>query len=138
LSIALAGAVPATAAPANEQPRPRALATLMTGGQEVPAADPDGVGVAGVLISANRERICFALAVKNIGPANLAHIHVGAAGVNGPPVVLLDPPPTRGFSAACVRVDAEVGAAIADNPSGYYVNVHNEEFPAGAIRGQLH
>jgi hypothetical protein len=96
------------------------------------------VGVAGVLISANRQRLCFALAVKNIGPATVAHIHVGAAGVNGLPVVLLDPPPTRGFSAACVRVEAAVGAAIADNPSGYYVNVHNAEFPAGAIRGQLH
>jgi hypothetical protein len=26
---------------------------------------------------------------------------------------------------------------IADNPSGYYVNVHNATFGAGAVRGQL-
>jgi hypothetical protein len=28
-------------------------------------------------------------------------------------------------------------AAILANPNGFYVNVHNAEFPDGAIRGQL-
>jgi hypothetical protein len=27
--------------------------------------------------------------------------------------------------------------AIKKNPSGYYVNIHTSDFPAGAIRGQL-
>ena len=27
--------------------------------------------------------------------------------------------------------------AIIDNPAGFYANVHNAEFPAGAVRGQL-
>jgi hypothetical protein len=34
--------------------------------------------------------------------------------------------------------DPELVGAIAANPSGYYVNVHNIPYPDGAIRGQLH
>ena len=37
----------------------------------------------------------------------------------------------------CVAGDAAVVSAIVADPSGYYVNVHTPEFPAGAIRGQL-
>ena len=66
----------------------------------------------------------------------MAHIHVGAAGTSGDVVVTLDAP-NRGFSANCARVDPMLAGEIADNPAGFYVNVHNDEFPAGAIRGQL-
>ena len=27
---------------------------------------------------------------------------------------------------------------ILANPKAYYVNVHNTDYPAGAVRGQLH
>jgi hypothetical protein len=34
-------------------------------------------------------------------------------------------------------VTSELLAEIAADPAGYYVNVHNATFPAGAVRGQL-
>jgi hypothetical protein len=58
------------------------------------------------------------------------------AGVNGPVVVPLAPP-TTGASGGCVEVDRALVRAIIKDPQNYYVNVHNTDFPGGAIRGQL-
>jgi hypothetical protein len=38
----------------------------------------------------------------------------------------------------CVQdVDAETIAGITADPAAYYVNIHTEQFPDGAVRGQL-
>jgi hypothetical protein len=133
--VAVGGAAPTAAA---DIPDHRAFATVMTGAAEVPGpGDPDGVGVAGLVVSVTREKICYVLAVRRIGTAVAAHIHAGAADEAGPVVVPLDPP-ARGFSANCTDVSADLAAAIIANPAGYYVNVHTADFPNGAIRGQLH
>ncbi len=116
-----------------------ALSAFMTGAKERPGpGDNNGVGVAGVLINTETGRICYALAVRNIEPATMAHIHRGTSDIAGPIVVHLVPPNARGFSAACTNAAGPALAAeIAGNPSGFYVNVHNGPFPAGAVRGQL-
>jgi hypothetical protein len=66
----------------------------------------------------------------------MAHIHQAPKGVNGPIVVPLIAP-IGGSSAGCATVDPLLGQAIADEPRGFYVNVHTTMFPGGAIRGQL-
>ena len=115
----------------------RSFGAVLKGANEAPGpGDPDGSGVAGVLINTDTGRICYAIAVRKIAPATLAHIHEGAAGVPGGIVVHLKPP-TTGFKAGCVLADKALAQRIVDNPSGFYVNVHNAEFGAGAVRGQL-
>ena len=53
-------------------------------------------------------------------------------------VVDLDLDGFEGSSEGCNdAADADALQAIIDNPGGYYVNVHNEAYPGGAIRGQL-
>jgi hypothetical protein len=128
-------AVLALASPAGAEGRP--FFTTLTGAAEVPGpGDPDGSGTATVTLNQGQSEICFEITVSGIAPATAAHIHVAPAGIAGPVVVPLTPP-TSGSSSGCVSVDPGLIKAIRQNPSAYYVNVHNADFPAGAVRGQL-
>ena len=56
----------------------------------------------------------------------------------GPVVVtLFEGADEDGFLSGCVSADPAVLAAIQRHPWDYYLNVHNVEYPAGAVRGQL-
>ena len=113
------------------------LTTVLTGAEEAPGpGDPDGGGRATLVLLPERGRLCYALVARDIAPATAAHVHVGPPGEAGPVVVTLEPP-TRGAAGGCVAADPALLAAIAADPGAYYVNVHNAEYPAGAIRGQL-
>lgn len=135
--VALVGLVSAALA-AGVQAAGRPFSTTMTGAQEVPGpADPDGSGTANIWLNQGLGEVCFSLEVSGIEPATAAHIHQAPVGVAGPIVVPLTPP-TDGSSSGCIEgVDQALIKDIRQNPSEYYVNVHNAEFPAGALRGQL-
>ena len=112
--------------------------TTLTGAAEVPGpGDPDGSGTAEVSIADKVDNLCYEIDdVRGIAPATVAHIHRGAAGSEGPPVVTLDAP-TDGESNGCTQVPEALEDEIEANPAMFYVNVHNAEYPKGAIRGQL-
>lgn len=111
--------------------------TSLTGAEEVPGpGDPDGTGFAVLKLKPGKERICYDLSVSGIEPATAAHIHKGAARTAAPPVVGLEPP-TDGSSSGCASADRALIGDIMENPWNYYVNVHNEAYQAGALRGQL-
>lgn len=111
----------------------QSYSTTLTGPAEVPGpGDTDGLGFAVVRVDGTR--IHYTVFTQNIGAPTAAHIHRGAAGVSGDAVVPLDVNTLSNGSADVTQVLAnEINA----NPSGFYVNVHNAEFPNGAIRGQL-
>jgi hypothetical protein len=52
-------------------------------------------------------------------------------------VVTLRTPPQFGSDAGCYEVEQDLIDAIGENSSDYYINIHTEAYPAGAIRGQL-
>lgn len=99
--------------------------------------DPNGRGYATVF-STGGGVVCFELSVSKIATPTAAHIHEANAGSNGPVVVTLAPP-VNGFSEGCIDTgDADLAADIVlRESSNYYVNVHNAEFPGGAVRAQL-
>lgn len=125
----------AAADPPNQAGRP--ITVAMTGAAERPGpGDPDGSGTASFHLNAGQERICYTLEVSDIASATAAHLHVAGTEAPGPVVVPLAAP-TTGMSSGCVTVDRELVLDIIRDPGAYYVNVHNADFPPGAVRGQL-
>ena len=109
----------------------------LTGAQEVGGGDRDGAGRAEISISDNFGQIGYDLNdIRGIGPIAAAHIHRGAPGVNGPVVFTLKPANEGGYK-GCSDGAEWTQDRIENNPEAFYVNVHNAEFPNGAIRGQL-
>ncbi|HUP15345.1 MAG TPA: CHRD domain-containing protein [Acidimicrobiia bacterium] len=117
----------------------------LSGANEVPAGDPDGIGWARVSVRPDEGTVCYAVKVKRLDAITAAHIHVGAAGTNGGVVVdlaiLNADTKVSGNSTLysdCIEgLDATLLTSIKENRAGYYVNVHTTVYPAGAIRGQL-
>jgi hypothetical protein len=74
-----------------------------------------------------------------------AHIHKAPAGVNGPiHWDFHEPPSDSPFAGSHPSIQGvarpRAGANVRDlraNPEMYYVNVHSQVFPGGAVRGQL-
>ncbi len=120
----------------------RPMSTHMT--QEVTsvpvwAGDPDGTGSALLTVNLGKGEICWELAVADILlPATASHIHEAAPGIRGAIVVGLSAPNATGQSSGCRSdVDRDLIRRILQSPASFYVNVHNADFPPGAIRGQL-
>jgi CHRD domain len=131
LAVVLIAAVPVVASEARAT-----LEASLTGEKEVPdPGDPNGRGEADVKVY--KAKVCYELEVERIKPANAAHIHQGGPNVAGDIVVELKAP-TDGSSEGCTAISNQLSKKLRDNPSHYYVNVHNEPYPNGAIRGQLH
>ena len=101
-------------------------------------SEPNATGTAVVRIRQDDGLVCYRLHAANVTlPTIAAHIHHGAAGVNGPVVVPFTAPAADGNSSGCTQSTAAITGDIVANPAGYYVNVHTKEHPGGAIRSQL-
>lgn len=110
----------------------------LSGGAEVDTpGDPDGFGVARVVVRARDLSVCLNARARKVAPLTLAHIHNAPAGANGPVVVDFTPFIDGTRVHGCVTVDPNLLQAIRSNPANYYVNLHTAEFPRGAVRGQL-
>ena len=84
--------------------------------------------------------VCITIRYRGIDAPSAAHIHEGPPTVAGPVVIdfgVLIATSPAGQITGCVPVEPALAADVGQNPSDYYVNVHNAAFPGGAIRGQL-
>ena len=116
------------------------LSAKLQGAREVPGpGDPNGKGEAFIVAKVGKGKICWQVSTEKIAEPTAAHIHRGSPDVAGPVKVTLygtpQPDPT---AEGCARgLKNKLVRRIARHPERFYVNVHNTEYPDGAIRGQL-
>lgn len=111
----------------------QSYSATLTGPAETPTAgDTDGLGFA--VITIDGTHLHYTVFAQGIGAPTASHIHSGAAGVAGPVVVPFN---VNTLTNGTADITQELANQINANPSAFYVNVHNAEFPGGAIRGQL-
>ena len=116
------------------------LRATMSGSQEKPKGDPDGSATAVLTVKSNK--VCYVITPKKAGTTFAAgHIHTGKKGVAGPVFInlFIKPKTLKGgkLSGCSATVKASDLAKVKAKPAGYYVNIHNAKYPAGAVRGQL-
>ena len=117
---------------------PVKLKATATGSNEgVGKGSRTGSASANFIVSISRGTFCYNITSKGLTGANGVHIHKGAAGVDGPVVVLLNFKRFNKAGNACVKATPALLSDIVKNPSAYYFNLHTPAFPAGAVRGQL-
>lgn len=88
--------VPLTIEAAQKPGTPENHRTHLTGDEEVPARETQAQGQAIFQVSPDGQSVSYKLIVANIENVIMAHIHLGAAGTNGPVVVWLYPSTTPG------------------------------------------
>lgn len=128
----------------------------LSGSDEVPAVATLATGIADFQLSPDGTSLSFTLSVSNLNDITQSHIHLAAAGVNGPVVVWLFPsaPPATlipgmfsGLLAQGTITAANLTGLLAGQPlsalvdainaGNAYVNVHSVAHPGGEIRGQI-
>ena len=135
VTLAAPGHAQDASAPTPAAPSSGTLNATLVGDLEVPdEGDPDGKATATITIDGTK--LCYTVDYHRLAPVTMAHIHTGAAGKAGDPVVVLKMNADYDIK-GCTVVTADLAAALLAEPGNYYVNVHTTELPKGAIRGQL-
>src|SRR5580658_143981 len=106
----------------------------LTGAEETPPVTTTATGSGTITIGADKS---VSGSVKTTGlEGTVAHIHTGAMGQSGPPIITLTKGADNAWEvpAGSKLTDEQYAAFKAGN---LYVNVHSAEHKAGEIRAQL-
>ena len=106
----------------------------LTGAQEVPPLSTSGVGTGTITVAADGS---VSGSVTTTGVAGtMAHIHVGALGVNGPVIIPLTKT-AEGVWAVPPGAKLTAEQLKSHQAGGLYVNVHTDANKGGEVRAQL-
>ena len=79
-------------------------------------------------------KVCWSFQLTGVDHPTAAHIHHGGSTVSGPVVIPLG----GSFKpSGCTTSTSAIVSLVLSQPAEYYVNVHSQSYPDGAVRGQL-
>jgi len=126
----------------------RPFHVVLSGANEVPS-NPHGDADRGSItltLNPGQEEVCWSFGAITLTAGEplptAGHIHEAPADKAGRPVVTLfgaapAPPSSYPTGTTCVTADRALIIDILQDPSAYYVNLHNATHPDGVMRGQL-
>jgi CHRD domain/PKD domain len=117
------------------------LSTPISGAEqsETSPGDPDGTGHATFTFYPDAHQVCYTISFANINasPALAGHLHKAPRGqanvVPGADMEHVGASPATG----CRPMDPVMLNDVITNPSGWYFQWHNTDYPQGVVRGQL-
>ncbi len=120
------------------------ISAVVSGDQVVPGpGDDDAVGTASPVFQLdsddpNNGHGCVFYDIVNMDPGTVADVGTGAAGEAGTIVVSIPIEDSEGSGFGCVDgLDPAIVQAFNADPSAYFVQIDNDAFPGGAVRGQV-
>lgn len=107
---------------------------VLSGAAEAPPVATSASGMGEITVMSDRT-VSGSIKISGMTPT-MAHIHQGAVGKNGPPIIHLSKAQNDSFSvpAGTKLNEAQYKDYVTGN---LYVNVHSAQHPDGEIRGQL-
>jgi hypothetical protein len=109
--------------------------TMLNGSHQIPSMASTGSGIGVIQVNRVTKAARGSIIASGLSGVTMAHVHEGAAGSSGPPIITL-------LGQGQVWVIPE-GTVLTDeqyakfNNSELYFNVHTSANPGGEIRGQL-
>lgn len=148
-TVSTAAVVPAaltTSTAQNAAAKTWRFTAVLKGSSEVPVAsgpkkagEKSGSGTFWMTIQGNR--VTYFFSWKGIGAPTEGHIHQGPVGKDGPVVVpffmKMVPAGHNTMTGTVTVTNQALLKHIETRPGDFYANLHDKQFPGGAIRGQL-
>jgi hypothetical protein len=133
------GAVPVVAVPVVPA---TFLVAVLDGRNEMPptVGDPDGQAIE--VLKITDARIGFAVIWRNVTAVTSDEVEIGPAGMAGKTLLTLTgtalPDNLTAVTGSVAVTDPAVPARLKADPGAFFVELRTTDFPAGAVRGQLH
>ncbi|AWB68887.1 CHRD domain-containing protein [Saccharobesus litoralis] len=109
----------------------------LTGTQEVPAVDTDGMGYGYATYNMTSRELDLKVKAMGVDDASAAHIHAGRIGANGDVVIALVQGENVTEWMTPDNAVLDVSTATELMSGGHYVNLHSTSVPSGELRGQI-